>query len=147
MDRERQEIVRYDDDLVRVERIGRREAERPAGGRPRAPVRVPEGVRRRRRDEGDVDVKVAVLNRAGAPAVRAEHARLLHSAERARAADRAVHRALDMRDDAALDVPDERLVHGEERGGREDEVLEPARGEPVGDRVHEEVPVPQVMVK
>ncbi len=60
-------------------RVGQREAQRPAGGRPVGAVGVAKGVGGGRRDDGDVDVHLAVLHRLPASAVGAQHAQAAHA--------------------------------------------------------------------
>src|SRR6185436_1347908 len=66
---ERHQMVGDHDHPVRVERVGEGEVEGAAGGRTVDAVRVAEGVGARRRDDGDVDVDLAVLDGLPAAAV------------------------------------------------------------------------------
>ncbi len=106
---ERNQIVGDDDDVVGIDRIGQREAQRSAGGLAVRAVAVAEGIRGGRGDHRDVDVNFAILNRLPASAMRAQHAHAAHLALRAVVAQRAVHAAFDVMDDARFHQIDRAL--------------------------------------
>ncbi len=94
------QIVGDHDDVVGVDRIGQREAQRSAGRLAVRSIGVAEGIGRGRGDHRDVDVHFAILNGLPAPAVRAQHAQAAHLALGAVVAQRPVHRAFDVMDHA-----------------------------------------------
>ena len=116
------EIVRNGDDVVRELRVGDGEAQAATGGRAGRAAQVAELVGGGRADDGDVHADVAVLNGPVPPAVGAEDGEAMHAAVGGEVADGAVERALDVMDDAALQVGDQVGVAGEDRARKPDEV-------------------------
>ncbi len=75
---ERDEIVGDDDDVVGVDGVGERKAERAASRLAVGAVGVAEGVGGRGGDDGNVDVDFAILNGLPAAAMRTQHAHAAH---------------------------------------------------------------------
>ena len=108
---------------IGVDRVGEREAQRSARRRSVGAVGVAEGVGRRRGDDGDVDVDLAVLDRLPAAAVGPQHAETAHLAVGAVVAQRAVHAALDVVHHARVHQIDHRRVAGERGAGEPHQIL------------------------
>ena len=67
--REGNQIVGDDDNVVGVDRIGKRKAKGSASGFPVRAIAVAEDIRGRRRNDRDVNVNFSILNRLPAAAV------------------------------------------------------------------------------
>ena len=143
---ERHEVVGHHDHVVGVQRIDQAEAEAAARGRAVDAVGVAEGVAGRGGEDGDVDVDLAILDGLPAAAVGAEDAEAAHLAGGAVVAERAVHAALDVVDDAGLDERDERGVAGEAGGREPDEVFDAELGGGLEERDADLVAVAEVVV-
>ena len=111
------EMVRDDHDLVGIGGVRAGVAQRAAGNAlvviTAVTVGIAVGVARRRAEEGDVDVQLTRADGRGAPAVRAEHDRAIHQAAGDGLRQLAAHTGrFDVRDNAVLNVADERSVNG-----------------------------------
>ena len=111
------EMVRDDHDLVGIGGVRAGVAQRAAGDAlvviTAVTVGIAVGVARRRAEEGDVDVQLTRADGRGAPAVRAEHDRAIHQAAGDGLRQLAAHTGrFDVRDNAVLNVADERSVNG-----------------------------------
>jgi len=140
-------VIGHHHHLVGEERVGQSEAERAAGGGAVDAVGVAMAVGAGRRDESDIDVEIAVLEGAVAAAMRAQHRGLFHFAQRAGAADGAVHRALNMGDHAGFDMVGQPAVNREKGRRGEHQIFQTARGQLLHHQVDEEITVAQMMMK
>ena len=95
-------------------------------------VGVAEGVGGGGRDDGDVDVQLAVLDRLPAAAVRAQHAQAAHLAGGRVLAEWTVHAALDVVHDAGIHVLDDGGMAGKRRTREPHEVLDAEGGGDLG---------------
>ena len=140
------QVVGDHDDVVGVHGIGQREAERAARRLAQRAGGVAEGVGRGRGDDGDVDVHLAVLDRLPASAVRAQHAQAAHLALRAVVAQRPVHRALDVMDDAGFHQLDHRRLRRKRRAGKPHQVADAHARRGLERHQRDRVAIAQVMV-
>src|SRR5206468_3361832 len=109
-------------------------------------VGIAEGVGGWGRDDRDVDVNLAVLNRLPAATVRAQNAHAPHLALRAVVAQRAVHRAFDVVDDAFFHQVDGGFLRGEGRARKPQEVFDADFRRSFQHHEGDLVAIPQVVV-
>src|SRR5581483_4621560 len=110
---ERNEVVGDNDDAVGVHGVGESKAEGAAGALAVGAVGVAEHVGRGSGDDGDVDVNFAILDGLEATAMGAQNAHAHHVALGAVVAERTIHAAFDVVNDAGLHQLDDTGLRGE----------------------------------
>ena len=125
---ERHQVIGDHDDVVGIHRVGQGEAERTAGRCAVGAVGVAEGIGGRRGDHRDVNVYLTVLDGLPTAAMRAQDSHAAHVALGAVVAQRAVHRAFDVMDDAFLHQVNGALLRGEGCAGEPHQVFDAEAG-------------------
>ena len=87
-------------------------------------VRIAEEIGGGRGNHRDVDVDFSILNRLVAAAMRTQHAHAAHLALRAVVAQRPVHRAFDVMDDAFFHQFDRALLRRERRARKPHQIFD-----------------------
>ena len=148
----RDQVVRQDDDVVGVARVGKGVAQGAADGfcvfRARASGGVAQFVAGGSGKEGHVDVQRTGGDGAAAPAVRAEHDRFLHQAMGYLVGQFPPEAGSgNPRDDTVADMLDQGRVHVGKAGSREMQVPEAHFGQLGDHHVHDPVAAAEMMME